>query len=238
MSEWAPKRFWTSSDVVRVDKAHAVHLDGRPIRTPAGRPLHLPTQKLATAIAAEWDAQTDVVDPSKMPFTRMANSALDKVAIQRAEVIGYLAEYGGTDLLCYRAEGPDALVKGQAAAWDPVLDWAKAQLNAELAVTRGIMPIAQPPQAIAALSQEMETMSVFQLASFHDLVSLTTSLILGYAVARGAFDPGDIWQISRIDEDYQISQWGRDDEADRVAALKRDAFIDAATFFRLSGVGG
>ena len=128
MSDWRPKRFWTAATVEPAPGGHTVHLDGRPVRTPGKSPLIVPTEAMARAIAAEWDAQTGIVRPETMPFTRSANSAIEKVAPQFDEVVGLLAAYGETDLLCYRAHGPAELMARQAAAWDPLLDWAPPPL--------------------------------------------------------------------------------------------------------------
>src|SRR5690606_37458663 len=124
-----------------------VALDERPLRTPGKQPLILPTSGLAEAVAAEWDEQADVIDPHTMPLTRAANSAIEKVAPQFADVAGMLAEYGGTDLLSYRAEQPVELARRQAEAWDPLVDWAATELRAPLRVTHGVIPIAQDSQA-------------------------------------------------------------------------------------------
>ena len=128
MSEWAMKRFWTAVSVSPEGEGFAVKLDNRSVKTPAKRALVLPTQAVADCVASEWEAQVETVDPASMPWTRSANAAIDKVATQRAEVIAHLADYAGSDLLCYRAEGPDSLVARQARAWGGLLDWAQADL--------------------------------------------------------------------------------------------------------------
>ncbi|HRK43181.1 MAG TPA: ATP12 family chaperone protein, partial [Gemmobacter sp.] len=151
MSAWKPKRFWKAATPAPVEGGFTVTLDGRPVKTPAKTLLVLPTEAMARLIAAEWDAQAEMVAPETMPATRAANSALDKVQAQFAEVAEMLAEYGGTDLLCYRAEGPEALVARQAAGWDPLLDWARDRYQAPLVATAGVMFIAQPPGSLAAL---------------------------------------------------------------------------------------
>lgn len=232
MSEWAAKRFWQDSAIVSVSDGVAVELDGRGLRTPAGAPLHLPTRALAEAIAAEWDAQVDQIDPSTMPLTRTANSAIDKVAPQRGAVVQALAEYGRTDLLCYRAPTPEALIARQSASWDPLLDWADTVFGARLRHTTGVMPIAQAPEAIERLAAPMAQMSVFQLAAFHDLVGLTGSLVLGLAATSGDHDPAVLWETSQLDELFQIELWGHDDEAAARGEINRAAFLDAAKFYR------
>lgn len=234
MTDWAPKRFWTQAEAVQRETGFSVELDGRPVKTPYKQPLILPTHAMAKAIAAEWQAQTDLIDPTTMPATRAANSAIDKVAPQHAEVVDILASYGGNDLLCYRAAQPQALVDQQAAAWDPWLAWSAQALDAPLHVTTGVMPIDQPPPSLARLHLRVAGFDNFELTGFHDLVQLSGSLVLAFAVATGKLTADKAWPISRIDEDFQISQWGDDEEAAEVAAIKRQAFIDGATFMAMS----
>lgn len=234
MSDWQPKRFWTEAKVVTVDGGHAVHLDDRPVKTPAKAGLILPTRALAEAVAAEWDAQTEKVDPGTMPVTRGANAAIDKVRIQRDEVVAMLAEYGDSDLLCYRAPGPEGLIKRQAEAWDPLLDWAAETFNARLWVGEGVMHVSQKPEILARLTQEIDSFDEFALAAVHDLISLSGSLVLALAVTRERLTPTEAWEVSRVDEDWQIEQWGADDEASALAAVKRAAFFDAERFYQLT----
>ncbi|WP_238365574.1 ATP12 family chaperone protein [Mesobacterium pallidum] len=233
MSEWKRKRFWTAAEVVPEAEGFAVRLDGRPLRTPAKTALTLPSAALAAAIAAEWDAQEGEVDPGTMPCTRTANSALDKVAVQCAEVADMLADYGGTDLLCYRAETPDELVARQAAAWDPLLDWAARALGAPLNVGRGVMHIAQPETSTARLREIVHEHDPFELAALHDLVAMSGSLVLGLAAARDVAPAQEIWDLSRVDEDWQAEQWGIDEEAAETAAYKRGEFLQAKRFLDL-----
>ncbi len=234
MAEWAAKRFWTEARIEWVEGGIWVLLDGRPIRSPAGRPLVLPTAGLAGTIAAEWDAQSDLIDPHTMPFTRTANSALDKVAPDPEAVAAHLAGYAETDLLCYRADQPQELVRRQDAAWTPLLDWAAERFGARLNVTAGVMPIAQDPAALARLTRPVRDLSPFRLAPFHDLVVLTGSFVIAFAVTEGRLDAPDAWERSRLDEEWQIGQWGRDEEAEMVAARRRRDFFDAVRFWELA----
>lgn len=213
---------------------HAVRLDGRPVRTPAKGALILPTRAMADAVAAEWAAVETLVDPSRMPVTRAANAAIDKVAPQFDEVAGMVAAYGGSDLLCYRAEGDDALCRAQADAWDPMLRWAEVHLHAALVTGTGIRPIAQPPASLARLSAAVGASTPFQLTALHDLVALTGSLVLGLAATRVEFDPEYLWRLSRFDEDWQSRLWGRDEEASVIADLKRRDYLNAWHFWKLS----
>ena len=164
-------------------------------------------------------------------MTRSVNAAIDKVSPQRSEVAALIAEYGESDLLCYRAESPVALSTRQAAAWDPILHWAASALGASLSVGAGVMHITQPANSVETLRAHVAKQNAFQLTALHDLVSLSGSLIIGLAAQRNAFDIHHLWTLSRIDEDWQIEQWGHDEEADTAAEIKRAAFIHAHQFF-------
>lgn len=234
MSDWKPKRFWTASAVVEIEGGHTVELDGRRVKTPAKAALVLPTRAMAEAVAAEWDAQEKEVNPATMPFTRSANAALDKVRHQHGEVADMLADYGDSDLLCYRATHPETLQIRQVEAWDPALDWAAEALGARLVPRAGVVHQPQMAEALTVLRARVHALGPFQLAAFHDLVSLSGSLILGFAAAQNWRKPEEIWRISRLDELWQIEQWGHDDEADAAARVKQDAFLHAKRFYDLS----
>ncbi|MCB6180035.1 ATPase [Rhodobacter sp. Har01] len=233
MTGWTMKRFWTKATANPAPGGFAIALDGRPVKTPAKAPLVVPTAGLAQAIAAEWNAQTGAVRPETMPFTRTANSAIDKLAKQHPEVVALLADYGGSDLLCYRAGHPAALAARQATVWDPILAWAADSLGAPLAVTEGVVPVAQPAASLQALKARIDALDPFRLAAFHDLVAIPGSLVLALAVTHGRIAPQAAWDASRIDEDWQIADWGADEEAAEAAALRREAFLHAHRFYDL-----
>ena len=233
MSEWAAKRFWKAVDVKQDDAGYSVALDGRLVRTPAKSPLLLPTAQMAQAVAAEWEAQTDKIDPLSMPYTRAANAATDKVTHQFDEVADMLASYGDTDLICYRASDPKELVERQNKQWDPLVDWSATDLKAPLQVYVGVMHAPQPEASKIRLRALVDAFDPFQLTAFHDLVSLSGSLIIGFAVVHGYDTPQALWDVSRIDEDWQIQQWGEDEEAAAQISIKRDAFLHADQFFRV-----
>lgn len=237
MSEWKARRFWKAASVRQTAGGWEILLDDRPLRTPGKQALLLPTQALAQAIAAEWDAQGDVIDPRGMPLTRAANSAIERVTPQFDAVAAMLADYGGTDLLCYRAGEPEALVRAQAAGWDPLVDWAATVLDAPLAITHGVLPVGQDAAALMKLQAEVQGLDVFGLTALHDLVTLPGSLILGLAVLRDRLDADQAHALSRIDEEFQADRWGRDDEADAAAAARLQAMRDAQRFWRLSRPG-
>jgi chaperone required for assembly of F1-ATPase len=233
MSGWTAKRFWTEARVEEGAVGFTVSLDGRAVKTPAKAPLLVPTRAMAEAIAAEWDAQTGKVDPATMPVTRAANSAIDKVTVQFDEVVGLLSDYGGTDLLCYRAEGPIELVARQAEGWDPVLDWAASALNAPLVVTQGVVFVAQDPDVLARLRARVVALDPFRLTAFHDLVAISGSLVLALAVIDGWLPAEAAWQLSRIDETWQAELWGTDDEAKKAEEVRHADFLQAERFYRL-----
>ncbi|MCX8225329.1 MAG: ATPase [Sulfitobacter sp.] len=234
MSDWKAKRFWKEAQVVTLDAGHSVELDGRPIKTPAKQLLVLPTAKMAEAIAAEWQAQEGVINPLTMPCTKTANAAIDKVSVQHAEVADMLAAYGDCDLLCYRADSPQELVDRQSAHWDPMLDWAKETLGARLQPRVGIMHVPQDPDVVADLTRRTHALNPFELAAFHDLVSLSGSLVLGFAAAMDARDMESLWDMSRLDEMWQVELWGKDDDAEALAAAKKGSFLHAKFMFDLS----
>ncbi len=234
MNAWAAKRFWENATVELSDTGFAVKLDGRGVKTPAKSPLIVPTRGLADAIAAEWQAQDETVNPETMPFTRSANSALDRVAVQFTEVANLIADYAATELLCYRADAPKELVERQAEQWDPFLEWANGQFGASLSVGSGIMHVAQDAEEVAKLQKFAFDLSAFEMTGFYDLVSLSGSYILACAVMKAHVLPEQAWSLSRIEEEWQIEQWGVDDEAESTDAIKKSAFLHAFEFVRLS----
>lgn len=233
MSDWTPKRFWKTTATTPVENGFGVLLDDRPVRTPAKAVLYVPTRQLAEEIAAEFAAQEDRIDPMTMPFTRTANAAVDKVAIQHAEVADMLAAYGDSDLLCYRADRPDELVARQSEQWDPLLVWAERDLDARLEPRIGVMHSPQSPVALDTLRKRVHDMTNFELAAFHDLVSISGSLIIGFAAMMSHRPAEELWSLSRLDEIWQEEQWGADEEAQEMAAYKKEAFLHADRFMRL-----
>jgi chaperone required for assembly of F1-ATPase len=173
----------------------------------------VPTRALAEALAVEWEAQGERIDPATMPLTRLVNSVLDGVTGREAEVRGDVAKYAASDLLCYRAEGPAELVRRQAEAWDPVLAWAREALGARLVLGEGVVPVAQPSAATAAVEGALAELDAFSLAAHYVMTTLTGSALLALAHARGRLTAEEAWAAAHVDEDWQISQWGEDAEA-------------------------
>ncbi|WP_307437492.1 ATP12 family chaperone protein [Labrys monachus] len=208
-----PRRFYKEAGVVERDGLFAVALDGKVARTPGKALLALETADLAAMLAAEWAGQGDRIDPFAMPMTRIANSAIDGVAAAREAVIAEIASYGGSDLLCYRADGPEELVRRQNEAWNPVLRWAVEELGAGLVVTQGIMHRPQPAEALTAIGRQVADFDDLGLASLHVATTLTGSVLLALALARGHLEAESAWAAAHVDEDYQAQLWGADDEA-------------------------
>jgi chaperone required for assembly of F1-ATPase len=210
-----------------------ITLDGKPVRTPAKAHLVVPSEGLAAAIAAEWQAQGEMIDPRGMGLMTLACTTLDRIRPQRSMVVEEVLRFAGTDLLCYRATGPEKLVERQHRAWQPLLDWAAMEFDAPLRVTAGVMPVEQDEQSIRALGRAVERLDDFRLVVLHSVTSLTGSLVAGLALIHGRIDTAIAWDISRIDADYQIEQWGADAEAEQVAANARVALETAGTLLSL-----
>ena len=234
MSEWKAKRFWKAASVVEIEAGYTVELDGRGVKTPAKQVMCVPTQAMGAAIAQEWDAQVDIINPNTMPVTKTANAAIDKVTVQHAEVADMLAAYGDSDLLCYRADAPEELIERQNQHWTPMLDWADEALGVRLHPRTGVIHAPQDPAAVAILYERTHALDAFELAAFHDLVSLSGSLVLGFAAAMIARPAEELWTISRLDELWQEEQWGEDEDATALALIKRDAFLHAKRMFDLA----
>ena len=232
MTEWAAKRFWQATSVRRTAEGWEVLLDTRVLKTPGKLTLTLPSRALADAIAAEWDAVDGAIRPTEMPMTRLANTALEKVAPQQAAVMDEILAYGGTDLVCYRAAEPESLVARQAVHWDPLVDWAARHHHAPLTITTGVIPVAQPAATMAAFRDVVGALDAFGLTALYELTALSGSLVIGLAALAGQ-DGAAFWTASRVDEDWQAETWGVDEEAAETAARKRNDFMTALRFWQL-----
>ncbi len=225
------KRFWKQAEVTRSADGFAVTLDGRPLKTPAKAPMVLPTEKLAKMVADEWNAVEGEVRPENMPATRMSNAAIDKVSAQFDDVAEMLSEYGDSDLLCYRATGPEGLIDQQVKKWDPLLEWAAATLGARLTPISGIIHQPQSRAAQECLRKQVFALSSFELSAFHDLVTISGSLVLAFATTKSLLPLEELWSRACLDELWQEQQWGEDDEALALRARKKNDFFHAARFF-------
>ncbi len=231
-----PRKFYEAAGIEERDGAFHLTLDGRTAKTPARRPLAVPTRALGEALAAEWQGQGDVIDPVSMPVTRLVNSAIDGVAPRHADVAADIAKFAQSDLVCYRAAEPDRLVKAQADAWDPVLQWASDAHDARFVLSEGVMHVAQPAPAIDAIRAAIEAIeSPFALAALHVMTTLTGSALIALAHAAGRLDADESWRAAHVDELFQEKVWGEDDEAMARRRAREAAFKAASEVFRLAG---
>lgn len=224
------KRFYREVAVTETEAGHSVTLDGRPIKTPGKRPLVLPYRALADAIAAEWDAQEETVKPATMALTKLANSTIDVVADRRPDIVAETARYAATDLVCYRSQDPAELVRRQDDAWDPLMAWLEERDGICLEVTRSILPISQDDETLEAARRAVDAYSDFPLAGLHAATAAMGSVVIGLALAVGRLDARAAFDVSQLDETFQIERWGEDTEATRRRDLLR-ADIDAAARF-------
>jgi chaperone required for assembly of F1-ATPase len=223
------KRFYKSVTADAMPDGWRILLDGKPVRTPGGGLLLLPTAALADAVTQEWRGQGEEIDPVSMPMLRLANMTLDGIRKDRAAVIAAILRFGEHDLLCYRAEAPASLAERQAREWDAMLDWAVKTHGARLAVTSGVGHIVQPPEALQALESAVEAHDDFALAGLHVIASITGSLVLALALVEGAINSAQAFQMSRLDEIHQAERWGTDVQAEqRAHALAREIDVAAA----------
>lgn len=227
------KRFWKEAKSVAAPHGWAIELDGRAVRTPGRAPLVVPTVALAEAITAEWNANGENVDPRVMPLTGIANAAIDRVAPDPETFAASLAKFGESDLICYRAEGPQKLIERQEEAWGALLGWARRRYDIDFAVTSGLIQVAQPEATVARLAHAVASLDPFRLAALSPLVTTSGSLVAALAVAEGDWEPEWAWEAVSVDDAWQAEQWGADAEA--VAALenKRRDFLAAAEFIGL-----
>ena len=230
------KRFFESAAVEAGGGGFRVVLDGRPIRTPARRELAAPVQPLAQALAEEWNAQKEVINPAAMPLTRLANSIIDGVIDQIEAVAGEVVRYLGSDLVFYRADSPPGLTQIQDRRWDPVLAWARDELGARVVLAGGVTFVRQPEQAIEAARRAIPA-DPWRLGAVHSVMTLTGSSLLALALARGALSADEIWAAAHADEDWNMAAWGQDAAAIERRAFRFGEFAAAAEVLRhLRGV--
>ena len=207
-----------------------IALDAKPMRTPGKNDLIVPTEPLAAAIAAEWDAQQVEIRPATMPLTRLAATAIDRTAAQRDQVVAETVKYAGTDLVCYRADHPPALAARQQEAWQPLIDWTTLRYDASLVVTAGVIPTRQSSTTLKAFTGAVAALDDFRLTGLHTLTASCGSLVIALAVLEGRIDAEAAFAISQLDETFQIEAWGEDAEAaQRRRGLAAD--IEAAARF-------
>lgn len=227
------KRFWKEVTVDREGDGWALRLDGRPVRTPARAALVVPTVALANAIAQEWRAVGETIEPRSMPLTGLANAAIDRIAPERQTFAEGLARYAEADLACYRAEGPRGLVAAQAQHWDKLLAWARRRYDVDFRTTTGLAHVAQPDATVEALAHAVEALDPFHLAGLSPLVTVGGSLVAALAVVEKAIAPEEAWEAVSVDERWQLEQWGADAEAETALENRHRDFLAGARFLEL-----
>jgi chaperone required for assembly of F1-ATPase len=224
-----PKRFYKTVDTAETPEGYVVHLDGKPVLTPARAVMRLPTAAAAKLVADEFAAQGETIDPMTMPVMRLVNTAIDGVAADTQAVLEDILRFASSDLVCYRAGSPDELVTRQNAAWDPVIDWVRQKLGARLFLAEGVMHVEQPREAIGAIGIHLKLRDEpLRLAAIHVMTSLTGSALLALAVDSRAMDAEAAWSAAHVDEDWNISQWGEDAEAAARRILRKRDMMAAA----------
>jgi chaperone required for assembly of F1-ATPase len=224
------KRFYKQA---RPGPGGTIELDGRPVRTPARRSMAVPSEPLAQAIADEWNARGESVDPGAMPLTGLANAAIDRVAPDRESFAAGLSRYGESDLLCYRAEAPPRLVERQARRWDPILDWARRRYDIDFEIAAGVVHKPQTKATVERLAGAVGARTAFELAALSPLVTISGSLVIALALAEGAIGLDEAWDAATLDEQWQAERWGEDAEAVAALAARRREFEAAFRFLRL-----
>ena len=232
-----PKRFYKTASVAPIDGGFAVHLDGKPVRTPGKALLALPTEAAAVLVAGEFAEQGETINPVTMPVMRLVNTTIDGVANDPQAVLEDILRFASSDLLCYRADAPQGLVERQNEQWDPVIDWARTTLGARFNLAEGIIHVEQPRETIAVLGSHLnQRAEPLRLAAIHLMTSLTGSALLALAVDFGELDAETAWAAGHVDEDWQIEHWGQDAEAvARRAARKRDMMAAVSLLEALKG---
>jgi chaperone required for assembly of F1-ATPase len=222
------KRFYKEAGVAEAEGGFAITLDGKPIRTPSRRQVVIPSRALADAVAAEWAAQVETINPMTMPLTRIANSVVEGVVDRVDLVTDDLAKYLQSDLLFYRAGHPEGLVACEAAHWDPVLFWAAETLGAHFILSEGVMHVTQPDEAVQAARAALPR-DAWSVAALHVITTLTGSALLALALAHGVRDADQVWAAAFVDEDWNAGKWGVDEEAAARRAARLKDFEAAVT---------
>ncbi|MDQ0421067.1 chaperone required for assembly of F1-ATPase [Peteryoungia aggregata LMG 23059] len=227
-----PKRFYENVGMEEREDGFSITLDGKPVKTPAKKLLTLPTREAAELVVAEWAGQGEFIDPATMPITKLANTAIDAVSNSLADVFDEIVRFAGTDLLCYRADGPKELTDRQATRWDPVLAWAATAHAARFILVEGVMHQEQPGEAVSAFARALERYrDPFRISCLNVVTTLTGSAVLALAFAEGAFELDEIWSFAHLDEDWTLEHWGTDTEAEARREARYAECASAASLF-------
>lgn len=223
------KRFYNLVEVKEEEDGFTLTLDGKPVRTPARMLITVQNRTVADALAEEWRVQVDVINPKKMPLTRLVNSAIDGVSASMVQVREEIVRFSGTDLVCYRVDTPQRLVERQTALWDPVIKWAERTFSCRFILAGGIMHVTQPETTLDAIDKAVQNYrDPLELAALHSMTTLMGSCLLALGVGEGFLNPDAAWQAAHLDEDWNIEQWGRDGDAEARRAYRWEEMAAAA----------
>lgn len=231
------RRFYKKAGAGPHENGFALFLDGKMVKTPGRKPLAVANRAIAEALAAEWDEQGERIDPFTMPVTRIVNAAIDRIGGEMAAVRAEIVKYAGTDLVCYRAEAPPSLVGAQDAAWSPLVAWAREALGARFVLATGVVPVRQDDGALAAIARAVAPFNVLPLAALSAVTTLTGSAVIALALARGRLSAEEAWSAAHVDEDWQMSQWGRDEAAILARAFRWREMAASALILQASEAG-
>jgi chaperone required for assembly of F1-ATPase len=210
---------------------NAVTLDGKPVMTPKRRALKAPNAAIAHAMAGEWDAQSETIDPGAMPLTRLANAIIDGVADAPDAVRDEIVKYLGSDLVFYRADQPDGLIEQQAQHWNPLIAFARDTYGARFVLAQGIVHQAQPPEAVASAAVSIPN-EPWQLGAMAAITTITGSALIALALAAKAIEADAAWAAAHVDEDWNAAKWGEDPEVKARRAARRAEFDAAVLILR------
>jgi chaperone required for assembly of F1-ATPase len=226
-----PKRFYK---LVSVTDNLEIALDGRIVKTPLKVPLVLPSLALATAVAAEWDAQKEHINPGAMPLTKLANTAIDRATAERAGITAEIMAFVASDMVCYRSDKPQSLIDLQNTHWNPVLSWVESTLGAKFHTVDSIRHLTQPESSLAAVASHLDGLDDFRFTAVHNLTTLTGSALLALMMGADGVAAEDAWRAANVDEDWQIATWGKDDEAETRRTGRHAEFSACVTFINLA----
>jgi len=227
------KRFYKEVSSVPVEGGFGVQLDGKAVKTPAGQALTVPTARLAEAMAEEWEAQGETIVPSSMPMMQLVSTAIDRMPLTRSQVQGFVSGFGTSDMLCYRADAPEDLVRLQSISWQPWLDWAAREFGAPLATGAGVVPLVQDEESLTALRLQVSGYNDWALTALQSLAPCLGSLVLSLAVVEGVLPADEAFELSRLEESFQNERWGTDSEAKARSAGLRQEVLAAARLLDL-----
>ena len=226
-----PKRFYKS---VAVTETLGIALDGKAVKTPLKAPLILPNRALAEAVAAEWEAQIEVINPHAMPLTKLANTAIDRAVAEKSKIAAEILEFAGSDMVCYRAESPEGLVLRQTTHWDPIIAWARADLKASFVTVSTMTHKRQSTHALRALEGHITVLDPFSFVAVHNLTTLTGSALLAMMAATGSMSADAAWLAANVDEDWQIETWGKTQKPWRAGQGRFSEFSASVKFVNLA----